>query len=160
MADIGFDFIISESIAQCKQHFILENRGACPLHGIHQLRPKVLVPYHLNRVQAHGPLTRCVKLRVVRAPGMPGTFSPPPRISDPDMHHGTCATHVPWCTWGSLIKGFLWSRWRGKRYRHFLRMRDFTYLVRGPWGTGYLRRNSHQGQLLLTWNNCNRSMDK
>ena len=26
----------------------------------------------------HGPLTRYVILRVARAPGMPGTFSPPP----------------------------------------------------------------------------------
>ena len=26
----------------------------------------------------HGPLTRYVKLRVAHAPGMPGTFSPPP----------------------------------------------------------------------------------
>ena len=42
----------------------------------------------------HGPLTRYVKLRFVHAPGMPGTFSSPPRVSDPDMHHGTCVTHV------------------------------------------------------------------
>ena len=41
-----------------------------------------------------------VKLRVVYAPGMPGTFSPPPLISDHDMHHGTCITHVPWCMSG------------------------------------------------------------
>ena len=33
------------------------------------------------------PLTRYVKLWVVHAPVMPGTFSPPPRVSDPDMHH-------------------------------------------------------------------------
>ena len=26
------------------------------------------------------------------APGMPGTFSPSPQVSDPDMHHGTCVT--------------------------------------------------------------------
>ena len=26
----------------------------------------------------HEPLIRCVKLRVAHAPGMPGTFSPPP----------------------------------------------------------------------------------
>ena len=38
---------------------------------------------------------------------MPGTFSPPPRVSDPDMHHGTCVTHVPWCMTGSLTSGFL-----------------------------------------------------
>ena len=32
---------------------------------------------------------------VTHAPGMPGTFSPPPRDSDPDIHHGTFVTHVP-----------------------------------------------------------------
>ena len=42
----------------------------------------------------HGPLTRYAKLRVAHAPGMPGTFSPPLRKSDPDMHHGTCVTHA------------------------------------------------------------------
>ena len=40
----------------------------------------------------HGPLASYVKLRVAHAPGMPGTFSPPWRVSDPDMHHGTCIT--------------------------------------------------------------------
>ena len=35
-------------------------------------------------------LTSYVKLRVAHAPGMPGTFSPPPRFSHPDTHHGTC----------------------------------------------------------------------
>ena len=66
----------------------------------------------------HGPLARYVKLRVAHAPGMPGTFFPPPRVSDPDMHLGTCVTHVPWCMPGSLASGFLWSRRRGKRSRH------------------------------------------
>ena len=28
------------------------------------------------------------------APEMPGTFSPPPRVSDPDTHHSTCVPHV------------------------------------------------------------------
>ena len=32
------------------------------------------------------------KLRVAHATGMPGTFSPPPRVRYPDMHHGTCVT--------------------------------------------------------------------
>ena len=62
----------------------------------------------------HGPLARYVKLRVAHAPGMPGTFSPPPQVSDPDMHHGTCMTHVPWCMPGSLTRGFLYNRRRGK----------------------------------------------
>ena len=50
------------------------------------------------------------------APGMPGTFSSPPRVSDPDMHHGTCVTHVPWCMPGSLTNGFFWSQRRGKTF--------------------------------------------
>ena len=79
----------------------------------------------------HGPLTRYAKLRVAHAPGMPGTFSPPPLVSDSDMHHGTCLTHVPWCMPGSLTSGFLWNRWRGKRSRHFRRMRNPQFWVSG-----------------------------
>ena len=79
----------------------------------------------------HGPLARYVKLRVARAPGMPGTFSPSPRVSDPDMLHGTCVAHVPWCMSGSLTSGFLWNRWRGKRSRHFRRMRNPQLCVSG-----------------------------
>ena len=79
----------------------------------------------------YGPLARYVKLRVAHAPGMPGTFSPPPRASDPDMHHGTCMTHVPWCMSGSLTHGFLWSRWRGNRSRHSRRMRNLQFYVSG-----------------------------
>ena len=106
----------------------------------------------------HGTLARYVKLRVVHAPGMPGTFSPPPRVSDPDKHHGTCVTHVLWCMRGWLTSGFLWSRWRGKRSRHSRCMHNSqVYLsgkmsivttkpsrndpnhffsVPGPWGPG------------------------
>ena len=42
----------------------------------------------------HGPHARYVKLWVVHAAGMPGTFSPPPWFSDPVIHHGTCVTHA------------------------------------------------------------------
>ena len=72
----------------------------------------------------NGPFAKYVKLRVVHAPGMPITFSPPQRVSDPDMHQGTCVTHVPWCIPGSLTSGFLWSWWRGKCSRHSQRMRN------------------------------------
>ena len=81
--------------------------------------------------QTHGPLTRNVNLRVAHAPGLPGTFSPPPLVSDPGMHHGTCATHVPWCMPGSLTSGFLWNRWRGKRSRHSRRMRNPWFYISG-----------------------------
>ena len=82
---------------------------------------------------------RYLKLLVAHAPGMPRMFSPPPRVSDPDMHHGTCVTHVPWCMPGLLTSGFLWNRWRGKRSQHSRRMGNphfyvsgKTPMVRGP----------------------------
>ena len=58
-------------------------------------------------------------------------YPPPPRFSDPDMHHGTCVTHVPWCMSGSLTSSFLWNRWRGKRSRHSRRMRNPQFCVSG-----------------------------
>ena len=79
----------------------------------------------------HGPLIRYVELRVAQAPGMPGTITPPPRVGDPDMHHGTCVTHVLWCMPGSLTSGFLSSGWREKRSRHSRRMRNPQFCVSG-----------------------------
>ena len=79
----------------------------------------------------NGPLARYVKLPVAHAPGMPGKFSSPPRVSDPDMHHDTCLTHVPWNMPESLNSGFLWSRWRGERSRHSRRMRNPQFYVSG-----------------------------
>ena len=81
----------------------------------------------------HEPLARYVKLRVAHVPSMSGTFSPPPCVSYPDMHHGTCVTHVSWCMLGSLSlnSGFLWSRWRGKRSQHSRRMRNPQFYVSG-----------------------------
>ena len=73
-------------------------------------------------------------MRVAHAPGMPVTLSPPPRVSDPDMHQCTCVMHVPWCMPGSLTCSFLWGRWRGKRSRPSrpgtCATRKFRYLVR------------------------------
>ena len=59
------------------------------------------------------------KIAGAHAPGMPGTFSPPPQVSDPDMHHGTHDTHVPWCMPGSLTNGFLRNRRWGKTFPAF-----------------------------------------
>ena len=89
------------------------------------------IPKNYTQCSRYGPLTRYVKLRVAHAPGMPGTFFPPPRVSDPAMHHGTCVTHVPWCMPRSLPSGFLWSRWQGKRSRHSRRMRNPQFYVSG-----------------------------
>ena len=53
-----------------------------------------------------------------------------PLVSDPDMHHGTCVTHVPWWMSGSPtrrceenVPGI-----PGACTAH-----NFTYLERGPW---------------------------
>ena len=80
-----------------------------------------------------------LKFRVSHAPGILGTFSPPPRVSDPDIHHGTCVSHVPWCIPGSLTSGFIWSRWRGKRSRHSRRMRNKQSYVSGKRPTHWLK---------------------
>ena len=93
------------------------------------IKPSILAPVSSR---CNGSVTRYVKLRVTRAPGIPGMFSTPPRVSDPAMQHGTCVTHAPWWMLWSLNSGFLWSQWRGKPSRHSRRMRNFAYLVGGP----------------------------
>ena len=79
----------------------------------------------------YGPLVRFVKLWVAHAPGMLGTFSPPPWVSDPDMHQGTCVPHVPWCMPVSLTSGFLWNRWQGKPSQHSRRIRNPRFYISG-----------------------------
>ena len=49
----------------------------------------------------YGLLTRYANLWAAHPPGMPGIFpchrlQRKPPVSDPGMHHDTCATHVPW----------------------------------------------------------------
>ena len=64
--------------------------------------------------------------------GNAGSVFPAPRVRDPDMHHGTCVTHVPWCMLGSLTSRLPWSRWWGK-HSGACATRNLTYLVRGPY---------------------------
>ena len=71
----------------------------------------------------NGPLTRYVKLRVPHAPGRKAL------VCDPGIHHGTCATHLPWCMSGSL------TRCGGENVLGIssaCTTRNFTYLARGP----------------------------
>ena len=86
---------------------------------------------------------------------MPGTFSPPPLVSDPDMHHDTCLTHVPWCMPWSLTSDFLWNRWRGKRSQYSRRMRNPQFCVYGkrpmdqrPWN--WMQHSSSKTHIGLT----------
>ena len=55
----------------------------------------------------------------------------PLRISEPDMHYGTCVTHVPWCRPGSLTGGFVRSLWRGKCSWHSRRTRNSPFYESG-----------------------------
>ena len=76
------------------------------------------------------------KTAVVHALGMPGTFSPPPRVSDPDMQHGKYVTHVPWWMPGSLTRGFSFEVGGGENVPDVpgaCATRNVTYLVRCPW---------------------------
>ena len=94
----------------------------------------VLLLSEATNIRIHEPLTRYVKLRVAHAPRMPATFSPLPRVSDPDMSHGTCVTHVPWCMPGSLTSGFLYVG-GGQNIPGIpgtSATNNLTYLVRGP----------------------------
>ena len=72
----------------------------------------------------YGSLARYVIMRVAHAP----------RVSDPNMHHGACVRHVPWCMPWYLTRSFLWSRWRRKhcRYSGACSTRNFTYMASGP----------------------------
>ena len=53
-----------------------------------------------------------------------------PLVSDPDMHHGSCVTHVSWCMAGSLTRG------GGENVPGIpgaCVTRNVAYLVRSPW---------------------------
>ena len=96
------------------------------LKGIHQYD---LIPPLLHSTAWASYETR--KIAGCACAGMPGTLPPPPWVSDPDMHHGTCVMHVPWCMSESLTSCFLWSRWWGKRSRHSRRMLNQQFYVSG-----------------------------
>ena len=78
------------------------------------------------------------QIRKIAGCACAGTFSPPPRDSDTDMHHGTCATHAKrvsrTCRDACRDRDFLWSRWRGNvpGIPGACATSNFTYLVRGP----------------------------
>ena len=60
--------------------------------------------------QHHGHLTRCVNCglrmrRECRERFPHHRLQRKSLVSDPDMHHGMCITHVPWCMSGSLTRG-------------------------------------------------------
>ena len=130
------------TLLMTSQHWFRQWSGAIILVA---QRHKAVIWSNLH-IWLYGPLTRNVKLRVAHVPGMPGMLSPPPRVSDPDMHHGTCVTHVPRCMPWSQTGGFLWSQWRGKRSRHSRCMPNAQFYVSGEKS---IARSSHVYQMFI-----------
>ena len=84
---------------------------------------------------------RYVKLRVAHAPGMPGTFFPPPTLKATASKRSryACVTHVPWCMSGSLTLG---GRKNVPGIPGGCATHNFTYLARGAlanWETNISR---------------------
>ena len=76
----------------------------------------------------NGSLTRYVKLWVAHAPGMPGTFSPPP--TSKDITFSACITAR-----AEMHVGIANPRWRENvpGIPGACTTRKFTHLVRDPW---------------------------
>ena len=82
-----------------------------------------------------GPLARYVQLRVAHALGRPATFSPPQRISDPDMHHGTWHTCRNACRDRWLAVSFeIGGGENAPGIPSAYTIRNFTHRKRDPWG--------------------------
>ena len=64
-------------------------------------------------------------------------------VSDPDMRHGTCVAHVPWCMSGSLTRG------GGENVPSACATRNFTYLARGPLKPNVACYNGSQEQYFV-----------
>ena len=87
------------------------------------------VEVHLNSLAylnflARMPNTRYVKLRVVHAPGMPGTFYP---ATDFKGNRQLATRYVS----RHVRDGVAYPQWRGKRSRHSRRMRNPQFYVSG-----------------------------
>ena len=98
----------SNSMSYCS--LVLSHRFVpmlCIICIIHTVRVIVVIILSLAVYLLQSQWASC---QICEIAGMPGTFSPTTRLSDPDMHHGTCLTHLPWCMPGSLTSSFLWSR--------------------------------------------------
>ena len=76
-------------------------------------------------------ITRYVKLRVVHAPDMPRTFSPPPTSKGTDSKRSRHASRQVRRARAVMDVGIASQRWRGKRSRHYRHMRNPKFYVSG-----------------------------
>ena len=77
----------------------------------------------------YGPLARYVKLRVAHAPGMPGTFSPPPTSNETAIKRSRHASRHVRDARAVMHVGIANMRWWGKRSRHSRGMRNTQFCV-------------------------------
>ena len=84
---------------------------------------------HASEVSANGPLARYVKLRVVHAPRMPGTFSPPPTSKETASKRSRHQSRHVRDAHALMHVGIANPRCRGKRSRHSRRMRNPQFYV-------------------------------
>ena len=82
---------LSEAVMVRLLRHICINQNNHESHTVISYNSKFVIK--IRKLSHHGSLARYVKLRVAHAPGMPGT------------HHGTCVTHVLWCSSRSLTGG-------------------------------------------------------
>ena len=85
----------------------------------------------------HGPLARYLILRVAHAPGMPGTFSPPPTSRVIASYRSRRASRHVRDARAVMHVGIDNPRWRGKCPRHSWRMRNPQFCVSGKMLIGY-----------------------
>ena len=96
-------------------------------------------PHYAEELSLPWAFCQIIKLWVAHAPRMPGTFFPPPCVSEPNIHHDTCVKHVPWFMPGLLTCGFLWSWWweNVPSIASACATRNFAYLVRGAYSPAH-----------------------
>ena len=92
---------------------------------LHQWRDNVL-GIHYN-----GSLTRYARSRVAHAPGMPGTFSPPPTSKETASLRSWHASRHVRLARAVMHAGIANLRWRGKRSRQSRFMRKPQFYVSG-----------------------------
>ena len=85
-----------------------------------------------------GPLTRCANLLVAHAPGMAGTFSPPPASKETAREDSRHASRHVRHAYAVMHVGIANPRWRGKRSRHSKRMRNRQFGVSGKRAIEYV----------------------
>ena len=80
---------------------------------------------------ANGSLTRYAKLRVTHAPGMPGTFYPPPTLKETAGYRSRHASRHVHHARAVMRAGIANPRWRVKRSRHSRRMHNPQFSLFG-----------------------------